>query len=136
MAYIPKCGERAMDVSLLSYYIDNPEDCKTLSTTSSICSSGQKHFLHILLTVSSIRQTSMADTSNKDSTFNILGSSKLNTVDGKNPSTNPAGKQSGAAAQGDSRTDTDSYKNECIAAHNALEDRLREKERLARWKRE
>ena len=78
----------------------------------------------------------MADTSNKDSTLNILGSSKLNTVDGKNPSTNPAGKSSSAAAQGDGQTNTDSYKNDCIAAHNALEDRLREKERLARWKRE
>ena len=78
----------------------------------------------------------MADTSNKDSTFNILGSSKLNTVDGKNPATNPASQPNGGAAQPDNQTKADSYKNECIAAHNALEDRLREKERLARWKRE
>ena len=98
------------------------------------------HLLPLLVqvekTVSSIRQTTMADTSNKDSTFNILGSSKLNTVDGKNPPTNSAGKSSGGAAQADNQPKADSYKNECIAAHNALEDRLREKERLARWKRE
>ena len=63
--------------------------------------------------------------------FNILGSSKLNTADGKNPVTSG----SGTAESKDLATDPSSAtspKSEHHTAHDALEDRLREEERLAR----
>lgn len=52
---------------------------------------------------------------NNDS-FNILGSSKLNTADGKNPT------QAG-------QPNTEEYRKECRSAHDALENRLRDDER-------
>ena len=63
--------------------------------------------------------------------FNILGSSKLNTPDGKNPPTSGSGttESKGTAA---GQPNTADYKKECKSAHDAMEDRLREEERLAR----
>ena len=77
----------------------------------------------------------MADSSSKEPSYNILGSEKLNTPGGANP---PKPILDGAKKDSHSSDQARSpeYKKECIAAHNALEDRLREKERLARWRRE
>jgi len=72
----------------------------------------------------------------RESNFNILGSSKLNTADGKNPPTSSATTTQGQAGQATGQLKTDDYKKECRAAHDALEDKLRESERLARWRRE
>ena len=63
--------------------------------------------------------------------FNILGSSKLNTADGKNPVASGSGTaESKDLASGPASAA--SPKNEHHSAHDALEDRLREEERLAR----
>ena len=78
----------------------------------------------------------MADASNKQPSYNILGSSKLNTADGKNPPTSNTSTTNGQAGQGVGKYDAADHRRECIAAHDALEDRLRENERLARWRRE
>ena len=78
----------------------------------------------------------MADTHQKDPSYNILGSSKLNTSDGKNPSTSNSAMSQGHTGQAAGQANTDAYKKECMAAHDALEDKLRESERLARWRRE
>ena len=62
----------------------------------------------------------------KDSAFNILGSSKFNTADGKNPtssatiSTSP---QPGTASGG---KNSEEYRQECSKAHDVLENRLRD----------
>ena len=75
--------------------------------------------------------------STDSSSFGILGSSKLNTADGKNPSSataaqkiQEAGEAVKQAAGGASNSED--YKKQCLAAHDALEDKLREEERLAR----
>lgn len=70
----------------------------------------------------------MSDT--KESSFNILGSSKLNTVDGKNPpSSSTASTQPGNAS---GQRDTD-YRKQCQSAHDALENKLRDEEREKKW---
>lgn len=84
-----------------------------------------------------------------DSSFNILGSSKLNTSNGKNPATaqsektfdvlgsskfntadgkNPASVGAGQAAK------SDDYHKSCMKAHNELEARLRDEELNSRSK--
>lgn len=88
----------------------------------------------------------MADTSSKDPSFNILGSEKLNTATGGNPPKNDSNsptynilgseKLNTAGGANPVNKDSEHHKKACIEAHNALEDRLREKERLARWKRD
>ena len=86
----------------------------------------------------------MTDTSSKDPSYNILGSEKLNTPGGANPpknnepSFNILGSEKLNTPGGANPVDKNSeqHKKSCIEAHNALEDRLREKERLARWKRD
>ena len=77
----------------------------------------------------------MADANQKEPAYNILGSEKLNTPGGANPAPKPHTESSnkGIAA---GQAQSEEYKKSCIAAHNALEDKLREKERLARWRRE
>ena len=76
----------------------------------------------------------------KDGSFNVLGSEKLNTADGRNPpkdlSSSPNTSLGDGGAPKVGQSNTDEYKKQCLAAHNALEDKLREKERLARWRRE
>ena len=63
--------------------------------------------------------------------YNILGSSKLNTADGKNPPVSGSGQaQSKDSAQVQPGNTED--KSHGKSAHDALEDRLREEERLAR----
>ncbi len=56
-------------------------------------------------------------------TFDILGSSKLNTADGKNPASVAA---SQVAASGS--TNPDDYRKACMKAHNELEAKLRDEE--------
>ena len=63
--------------------------------------------------------------------FNILGSSKLNTADGKNPTASGSGTaESKGSAMGQPNSPT--QKTASHSAHDAMEDRLREEERLAR----
>ena len=78
----------------------------------------------------------MADTSSNNPSYNILGSEKLNTPGGANPPKKSNTDGAKADSHGAGSAHSADYKKECIAAHNALEDRLREKERLARWRRE
>ena len=63
--------------------------------------------------------------------FNILGSARLNTADGKNP---PVSGSSTVESRGSAagQPNTAEYKKQCKSAHDAMEDRLREEERLAR----
>ncbi|MCJ1461097.1 hypothetical protein MMC28_011479 [Mycoblastus sanguinarius] len=84
----------------------------------------------------------------KDSSFNVLGSSKLNTSDGKNPTSSesnfnvlgssrlntpdgadPAATDGRAVGQ----PNTGQYREQCRSAHDALEDRLRDEEREHKW---
>ena len=65
----------------------------------------------------------------KDTAFNILGSSKLNTADGKNPisSTASTSIQPGTAS---GQKNSDEYRQECNKAHDALENRLRDEVKI------
>ena len=57
--------------------------------------------------------------------FDILGSLKFNTADGKNPALREASQVAGAA-------NPDEYRKSCFKAHNELEARLRDEELNAR----
>lgn len=77
--------------------------------------------------------------SSQGGSFNILGSSKLNTIDGKNPaSTKPAFAASSTARQAKGKDDGSTRQSEadrvaaCQRAHDALEARLRDDELYAR----
>ena len=72
----------------------------------------------------------MSDT--KDSSFNILGSSKLNTADGKNPS-QPSTTSSAENGPAAGQRDSEAYRKECKLAHDALENKLRDEEREKKW---
>jgi hypothetical protein len=61
-------------------------------------------------------------TAQPEKTFDILGSSKLNTADGKNPASVAAGQAAKA----------DDYRKSCFKAHNELEARLRDEELSSR----
>lgn len=78
----------------------------------------------------------MATASTQGGAFNILGSSKLNTVDGKNPTKNPASpstttQQAKGKDEGSTRSEADRV-TACQKAHDALEARLRDEELNAR----
>lgn len=62
----------------------------------------------------------------KDSAFNILGSSKLNTPDGKNPTSSPNTSTSTQPGTASGQKNSEQYRLECSKAHDALEDRLRD----------
>lgn len=72
----------------------------------------------------------------QDSSFNILGSAKLNTADGKNPPTSTSTSSGGQDGKAAGQPNSEEYRKECRSAHDALEDRLRDEERNARWRRE
>ena len=74
--------------------------------------------------------TVMSDS--KNAAFNVLGSSKLNTPDGKNP---PVSSSSSATKAGTAvgQHDGEDYRKECKSAHDALENRLRDQERESKW---
>lgn len=66
----------------------------------------------------------------EDKSFDILGSSKLNTADGKNPTSSST--VTSSHGRDESKSDTGTQKEKCKSAHDALEDRLREEERMSR----
>ena len=68
----------------------------------------------------------------KDSSFNVLGSSKLNTADGKNP-TMASSTSSTQASTAVGQRKSEDYRKECKSAHDALEDKLRDEERERKW---
>lgn len=81
----------------------------------------------------------MVITSSQGGSFNILGSSKLNTTDGKNPTAKkPASAASSTAQQAKEKDEGSTRQSEadrltaCQKAHNALEARLQDEELNAR----
>ena len=76
-------------------------------------------------TLSRINYRNMASDS-KDSAFNILGSSKLNTADGKNPTSSATTSTSTQPGTASGQKNSEEYRSECSKAHDALEDRLRD----------
>lgn len=71
----------------------------------------------------------MASTSDSKQPFNILGSSKLNTADGKNPAPQTSKPSiNGSSQQGVGTTSSDDYRKQCSKAHNELEARMRDEE--------
>ncbi|CAD6584006.1 MAG: hypothetical protein ASARMPREDX12_001504 [Alectoria sarmentosa] len=69
----------------------------------------------------------------QDSAFNILGSSKLNTTDGKNPTSSATTSTSTQPGAGRGQKNSEEYRQECSKAHDALENRLRDEERERKW---
>ncbi|KAI4223776.1 MAG: hypothetical protein L6R36_005153 [Xanthoria steineri] len=68
----------------------------------------------------------MSSTSGAGQSFNILGSSKLNTSDGKNPSAStskPSSNQQTTAS-----TNANDHHQQCARAHDELEAKLRDQE--------
>ena len=76
-----------------------------------------------------------------DSSFNILGSSKLNTPDGKNPASAQSEKKFDILGSSNLNTPNsknptsvaadpkaDEYRKACLKAHNEMEVRLRDEE--------
>lgn len=76
-------------------------------------------------TLPRIKYRNMASDS-KDSAFNILGSSKLNTADGKNPTSSATTSTSTQPGTASGQKNSEEYRLECSKAHDALEDRLRD----------
>ncbi|KAL6714638.1 hypothetical protein ACLMJK_008063 [Lecanora helva] len=74
----------------------------------------------------------IAMSDSNDSSFNILGSSKLNTVDGKNPLKAPDTSSTQSDSTAGQQHD-EAYRKACQAAHDALEDKLRDEEREKKW---
>ena len=68
--------------------------------------------------------------------FGILGSSKLNTVDGKNPPKSEDAKSTLGMASGGSSdaSKQEEYRRECQRAHDAMEARLKDEELHGRSK--
>ncbi|KAL9132654.1 MAG: hypothetical protein Q9175_006173 [Cornicularia normoerica] len=69
----------------------------------------------------------------KDSVFNILGSSKLNTADGKNPTSSATTSTSTQPSTPSGQKKSEEYRQECSKAHDALEDRLRDEGSRDTW---
>ena len=65
--------------------------------------------------------------------FNILGSSKLNTPDGKNPTSTTTTSTSHQAGTAVGQKNNEEYRKQCMSAHDALENRLRDEERERKW---
>ena len=65
--------------------------------------------------------------------FNILGSSKLNTADGKNPASSATTSMSDKAVPAVGQKNSEEYRKQCQSAHDALENRLRDEERERKW---
>lgn len=81
----------------------------------------------------------MVTTNSQGGSFNILGSSKFNTIDGKNPATKKStSAASSTAQQAKGKDEGSTHQSEadrltaCQKAHNALEARLRDEELSAR----
>lgn len=69
----------------------------------------------------------------QESSFNILGSSKLNTADGKNPTSSATTSTSNQIGTASGQKNNDAYRKECQSAHDALENKLRDEEREKKW---
>ena len=69
----------------------------------------------------------------QEASFGILGSSKLNTADGKNPTSLATTSTSNTTGTAGGPKNDEAYRKECQSAHNALEDRLRDEERENKW---
>lgn len=79
----------------------------------------------------------MASIGQGDNSFDILGSTKLNTQDGKNPtplSSNDTKTPSSAEAggQGSGGSKGEEYRRECQNAHDEMEARLKDEEQDGR----
>ena len=74
----------------------------------------------------------MASTGQQDSSFGILGSSKLNTQDGKNPPSTGSGatktSSNGGTGQTSDASKGEDYRRECQRAHDEMEARLKDEE--------
>ncbi|KAG7006333.1 hypothetical protein G7Y79_00015g039230 [Physcia stellaris] len=73
----------------------------------------------------------MSSGGQQEGSFGILGSSKLNTVDGKNPPSKPDTSKPtlGMASGGSSNpSKQDDYRRECQRAHDEMEARLKDEE--------
>ena len=70
--------------------------------------------------------------SNNDS-FNILGSSKLNTADGKNPASSATTSTSDKDVPSVGQKNSEEYRKQCQSAHDVLENKLRDEEREKKW---
>ncbi|KAI4278475.1 MAG: hypothetical protein L6R38_005240 [Xanthoria sp. 2 TBL-2021] len=68
----------------------------------------------------------MPSTSGAGQSFNILGSSKLNTSDGKNPSASSSKPSSDQQATGSANSND--YHKQCARVHDELEAKLRDQE--------
>jgi len=71
--------------------------------------------------------------SNQESSFKILGSSKLNTVDGRNPTSSATTSTSNQIGTASGQKNNEAYRKECQSAHDALENKLRDEEREKKW---
>ena len=68
-----------------------------------------------------------------DDSFNILGSSKLNTADGKNPTSSTITSTSDKDVPAVGQKNSEEYRKQCQSAHDALENKLRDEERERKW---
>lgn len=68
-----------------------------------------------------------------DDSFNILGSSKLNTADGKNPTPSVNTSTSDKDVPAVRQKNSEEYRRQCQSAHDALENKLRDEERERKW---
>ena len=75
----------------------------------------------------------MASTDGADS-FNVLGSSKLNTSDGKNPTSSGTAATQMQEAKADTGASDDDRRRQCQQAHDELEARLKDEELHGRSK--
>ena len=72
----------------------------------------------------------MSSNGQQEGSFGILGSSKLNTTDGKNPTRISDAPKStpGTTSRGSSDGNKEDYRKECVRAHDELEARLKDEE--------
>ena len=80
----------------------------------------------------------MASVGGQDNSFGILGSSKLNTQDGKNPPSTSQDASNAATDAGNGKNTEASkgedYRRECQRAHDEMEARLKDEELHGRSK--
>ena len=78
----------------------------------------------------------MSSSGQQERSFGILGSSKLNTTDGKNPTPNSDAPKStpGMTSGGSSDANKEDYRKECVRAHDELEARMKDEELHGRSK--
>ncbi|KAL8674012.1 MAG: hypothetical protein Q9168_001597 [Polycauliona sp. 1 TL-2023] len=72
----------------------------------------------------------MPSSTGAEQSFNILGSSKLNTSDGKNPSVSSSQqpRMDGLGKEATGSTSSDNHLKQCASAHDELEAKLKDQE--------